>query len=110
MGIGNFLFVPISMMVGRRAVFLFNNVFMLVAIIWAAKSDDFTSHLAARCLQGLACGISDCLVDPLPTLFKTLKNSDLFEQLPIMILDMTFLHRRGLWMGKLLFCIFEIYN
>ncbi|CZR66495.1 uncharacterized protein PAC_16396 [Phialocephala subalpina] len=80
MGIGNFLFVPISTMVGRRAVFLFNNVLMLAAIIWAAKSGDFTSHLAARCLQGLTCGISDCL-------------------LPIMILDMTFLHRRGLWMS-----------
>lgn len=80
MGIGNFLFVPLSMAVGRRAVFLFNNVLMLAAIIWAAKSVDFTSHLAARCLQGLTCGISDCL-------------------LPIMILDMTFLHRRGLWMS-----------
>jgi MFS family permease len=69
MGVGNFLFVPISMMVGRRAVFLFNNVLMLVAIIWAAKSDNFTSHLAARCLQGLTCGISDCLVSYLLTLY-----------------------------------------
>jgi MFS family permease len=63
MGVGNFLFVPISMMVGRRAVFLFSNILMLAAIIWAAKSDNFTSHLAARCLQGLTCGISDCLVN-----------------------------------------------
>jgi hypothetical protein len=62
MGIGNFLFVPLSMMIGRRAVFLFNNVLMLAAIIWAAKSDGFSAHLAARCLQGLSCGISDCLV------------------------------------------------
>jgi MFS family permease len=62
MGIGNFLFVPLSMMLGRRAVFIINNMLMLSAIIWAAKSLDFTSHLAARCLQGLSCGISDCLV------------------------------------------------
>jgi hypothetical protein len=40
---------------------------MLAAIIWAAKSDGFTSHLASRCLQGLCCGISDCLVSLLHT-------------------------------------------
>ena len=67
MGVGNFLFVPLSVMLGRRAVFLFSNILMLAAIIWAAKSDNFTSHLAARCLQGLTCGISDCLVDFYPT-------------------------------------------
>ncbi|KAH8588123.1 major facilitator superfamily domain-containing protein [Bisporella sp. PMI_857] len=80
MGLGNFLFVPLSMWWGRRAIFLFNNMLMLAAIFWAARSDGFTSHLASRCLQGLSCGVSDCL-------------------LPIMILDMTFLHRRGLWMS-----------
>ncbi len=62
MGIGNFLFVPLSTCLGRRAIFLFNNMLMFAAIIWAAKSDGFTSHLASRCLQGLSCGISDCLV------------------------------------------------
>ncbi|KAF8849287.1 hypothetical protein BDZ45DRAFT_810082 [Acephala macrosclerotiorum] len=72
MGIGNFLFVPLSMMLGRRAIFLLNNALMFASIVWAAKSLDFSSHLAARCLQGLSCGIGDCL-------------------LPIMILDMTFL-------------------
>lgn len=80
MGVGNFLFVPLSMMLGRRAVFLFCNVLMFVAIIWASKSNGFNSHLGARCLQGLTCRISDCL-------------------LPIMVLDMTFLHRRGVWMS-----------
>ncbi|KAH8810680.1 major facilitator superfamily domain-containing protein [Xylogone sp. PMI_703] len=80
MGLGNFLFVPLSMMLGRRAVFLFNNALMLAAIVWAGKSSGFNSHLAARCIQGLSCGLSDCL-------------------LPIMILDMTFLHRRALWMS-----------
>ncbi|KAH7378874.1 major facilitator superfamily domain-containing protein [Cadophora sp. MPI-SDFR-AT-0126] len=80
MGMGNFLFVPLSMMLGRRAIFLFNNVLMFASIVWAARSQDFSSHLAARCLQGLSCGIGDCL-------------------LPIMVLDMTFLHRRGLWMS-----------
>ncbi|KAG4431443.1 hypothetical protein IFR05_013075 [Cadophora sp. M221] len=80
MGIGNFLFVPLSMMLGRRAIFLLNNALMFASIVWAAKSLDFSSHLAARCLQGLSCGVGDCL-------------------LPIMILDMTFLHRRGLWMS-----------
>lgn len=62
MGIGNFLFVPLSMMLGRRAIFLLNNALMFASIVWAAKSLDFSSHLAARCLQGLSCGVADCLV------------------------------------------------
>lgn len=62
MGVGNFVFVPLSMMFGRRVIFVFNNALMFACIIWAAKSTDFTGHLAARCLQGLTCGISDCLV------------------------------------------------
>ncbi|CAK7207523.1 hypothetical protein SEUCBS139899_010333 [Sporothrix eucalyptigena] len=80
MGIGNFLSVPLSMLVGRRPVFLFNNCLMIASCVWAAESQSYESHLASRCVQGLTCGISDCL-------------------LPLIVLDITFLHRRGLWMS-----------
>ncbi|KAL1961573.1 hypothetical protein VTN77DRAFT_1425 [Rasamsonia byssochlamydoides] len=80
MGVGNFLFVPLSIALGRRPIFLLNSMLMVASLIWAAKSESFASHLGARCLQGLSAGISDCL-------------------LPIIVLDVTFIHERGLWMG-----------
>ncbi|KAH7027172.1 major facilitator superfamily domain-containing protein [Microdochium trichocladiopsis] len=76
MGLGNFLFVPLSMALGRRFSFILCNVLLLAGIIWAALSDSFMSHLGARCLQGLTAGVADCL-------------------LPIIVLDMTFLDRRS---------------
>ncbi|KAH7064330.1 major facilitator superfamily domain-containing protein [Paraphoma chrysanthemicola] len=76
MGIGNFLFVPLSMALGRRCAFLLNNALLLAAVVWAATSTSFESHLGARCLQGLTAGVSDCL-------------------LPIIVLDISFLHLRG---------------
>ncbi|KAH8683789.1 major facilitator superfamily domain-containing protein [Ilyonectria robusta] len=76
MGLGNFLFVPLSMALGRRGALLLSNTILLGAVIWAAKSTSFESHLGARCLQGLTAGVADCL-------------------LPIIVLDISFLHRRG---------------
>lgn len=80
MGLGNFLFVPLSLAFGRRPLFIFCSALMVPAVIWAAKSTSFNSHLGARCLQGLIAGVADCL-------------------LPLIVLDVTFLHRRGFWMG-----------
>jgi predicted MFS family arabinose efflux permease len=62
MGLGNFLFVPLSMAMGRRCALLLSNAILLASVIWAAKSESFESHLGARCLQGLTAGVSDCLV------------------------------------------------
>ncbi|KAF3038543.1 hypothetical protein E8E12_008697 [Didymella heteroderae] len=76
MGVGNFLFVPLSMALGRRGALLLSNVLLLAAVVWAATSTSFESHLGARCLQGLTAGVSDCL-------------------LPIIVLDISFLHLRG---------------
>ncbi|KAM0226975.1 hypothetical protein ACHAPO_011923 [Fusarium lateritium] len=76
MGLGNFLFVPLSMALGRRFTLILCNVLLLASVIWAAKSQSFDSHFGARCLQGLTAGISDCL-------------------LPIIVLDLSFLNQRG---------------
>lgn len=65
MGLGNFLFVPLSMAIGRRCTLLLSNAILLASVIWAAKSESFESHLGARCLQGLTAGVSDCLVSVL---------------------------------------------
>ncbi|OQV05670.1 hypothetical protein CLAIMM_10367 [Cladophialophora immunda] len=79
MGLGNFLFVPLSLVFGRRPMLILCAIIMVASVIWAAKSDTFNSHLGARCLQGLTAGVSDCL-------------------LPLIVLDTTFLHNRGFWM------------
>ncbi|KAI8648316.1 hypothetical protein NCS56_01515900 [Fusarium sp. Ph1] len=76
MGLGNFFFVPLSMALGRRFVFILSNILLLASIVWAAKSQSFESHLGARCLQGLAAGVADCL-------------------LPIIVLDTSFLYKRS---------------
>ncbi|KAF4333519.1 mfs general substrate transporter [Fusarium beomiforme] len=78
MGLGNFFFVPLSMALGRRLAFILSNILLLGSVIWAAKSQSFQSHLAARCLQGLTAGVSDCL------------------KLPIIVLDLSFLNKRSL--------------
>ncbi|KAG8358613.1 hypothetical protein FVEN_g3834 [Fusarium venenatum] len=76
MGLGNFLFVPLSMALGRRFTLILCNMLLLASVIWAAKSQSFESHFGARCLQGLTAGISDCL-------------------LPIVVMDLSFLNQRG---------------
>lgn len=50
------------MALGRRGALLLSNTILLGAVIWAAKSTSFESHLGARCLQGLTAGVADCLV------------------------------------------------
>lgn len=68
-----------SLALGRRPVAIICSALMVSSVIWAAQSASFNSHLGARCLQGLAAGIADCL-------------------LPLIVLDITFLHNRGRWM------------
>ena len=57
-GIGSFLWIPLSIAIGRRPVFLLCTVILLAGIVWAGFSGSFLQHLAARSLQGLAVGAS----------------------------------------------------
>jgi predicted MFS family arabinose efflux permease len=57
-GVGALIWVPISMAIGRRPVFLFSTILLPLATLMAAISRSFFIHLLARCLQGLAGAIS----------------------------------------------------
>ncbi|ETS78905.1 hypothetical protein PFICI_08758 [Pestalotiopsis fici W106-1] len=62
MGIGNLIGMPIAYAVGRRIVFLFSTVIVIVGAILCAKAQNYEWHLGARMLLGLAAGQSEALV------------------------------------------------
>jgi MFS family permease len=62
MGIGAFLWIPLSLAIGRRPVFLLGTIIMLLATFWAGLAGSFYQLLAAVCLQGLAEGVNTSMV------------------------------------------------
>ena len=65
MGVGAFVWIPLSLAVGRRLVFLLCAVIMTLATIWAGAAGSFYQLLAAICFQGLAEGLSTSAVSDL---------------------------------------------
>src|SRR3954469_9382392 len=61
-GIGALAWVPLSMAIGRRPVFLLCALLLTLSTLMAALSHNFYTHLAARCLQGIAGSISPSTV------------------------------------------------
>ncbi|CZT18286.1 related to transporter protein HOL1 [Ramularia collo-cygni] len=76
MGIGNLFLMPLAMAIGRRPVYLFSCVLLVVAAVGAAYVETYNHHLAVRMLLGLAAGQSEALV-------------------PMMIQEIHFLHERS---------------
>lgn len=76
MGIGNLIGMPLALAVGRRPVFLFSCLILILAGGLAAGQTSFTWHLAARCIMGLAAGQSEALC-------------------PLMVQETFFMHERG---------------
>ncbi|KAL2071007.1 hypothetical protein VTL71DRAFT_14033 [Oculimacula yallundae] len=74
-GIGALIWVPLSMAIGRRPVFIFCTVLLTLSTLMAAFSQSFYTHLLARCLQGIAGSISP-------------------STMILMILDMVFIHQK----------------
>lgn len=91
MGIGAFVWVPLSLAVGRRPVFLLCAVILLLSTIWAALAGSFYQLLAAICLQGLAEGLATSTVCCL--FLYVLRDSDTVKML-LMVIDLTFIHQR----------------
>jgi MFS family permease len=67
MGVGAFVWIPLSLAVGRRPVFLLCTIILLLATVLAVLSRNLYVHLVAVCLQGLSVGIFSstvsCLFD-----------------------------------------------
>ncbi|KAF7194648.1 putative MFS-type transporter [Pseudocercospora fuligena] len=76
MGVGNLVLMPIAMAVGRRPIYLFSCVVLVVAAIGAAYVKDYNQHLGVRMILGFAAGQSEALV-------------------PMMIQEVHFLHERS---------------
>ncbi|GIZ36792.1 hypothetical protein CKM354_000025900 [Cercospora kikuchii] len=80
MACGAFLMLPLSMMFGRRPVFLVCSTLLLGTTIGAGYSQTFETHMAMRILQGFATGATESV-------------------LPLIITDISFLDERGLLFG-----------
>lgn len=76
MGVGNLLFMPIALAIGRRPVYLFSGALLFIGCIVAANNNNYSYHLAARIVIGFAAGQSEALV-------------------PLMLKEIFFLHERA---------------
>lgn len=76
MGIGNLIGMPLALAIGRRPVFLFSTLILVLSGGLCAGQQSYTWHLAARCIMGLAAGQSEALC-------------------PLMVQETFFLHERG---------------
>ncbi|KAK4051861.1 hypothetical protein OIV83_002566 [Microbotryomycetes sp. JL201] len=80
-GLGNWAFLPLSLCLGRRPIFLIASLMLVASSAWAAKSGtSFDSHFAARLVQGFSAGATESL-------------------LPLIITDMTYVHQRATAFG-----------
>ncbi|KAH0273898.1 MFS general substrate transporter, partial [Aureobasidium melanogenum] len=84
MGIGNMLSLPITNVVGRRAIFLASIVLLIVGGMWCAYSQSLESHIAGRMDMSLAAGQSEALS-------------------PMIVQEIHFLHERGRKLGWFIF-------
>ncbi|KAG9668430.1 MFS general substrate transporter, partial [Aureobasidium melanogenum] len=80
MAFGSFLILPLSMMFGRRPIFLACSILLLGSTFGAGASNSYNTHMACRILQGVAAGATESV-------------------LPLIITDMTFVDERGLYFG-----------
>ncbi|KAK0113011.1 hypothetical protein ONS95_014721 [Cadophora gregata] len=74
-GLSQFIWIPLSLAIGRRPVFLLANILLAVGSIYAALSPNFYHHVAAQSLQSVASGFT-------------------FSALGLMLIDLTFIHER----------------
>ncbi|RYP14828.1 hypothetical protein DL765_006129 [Monosporascus sp. GIB2] len=62
MGIGAFVWIPLSLALGRRPVFLLGSLTLSVGTTVAACAQSFTTLMAGLCLVGLAAGLACSLL------------------------------------------------
>ncbi|KAK4189164.1 major facilitator superfamily domain-containing protein [Podospora australis] len=61
MGLGSVIWSPTAILYGKRPVYLFGSVLLIVASVWCAVSPNFTSLILARIFQGVAVSPVECL-------------------------------------------------
>jgi MFS family permease len=75
MGVGAFIWIPLTVAVGRRPVFLLATLVITMGTFWAGMTKNFYALLAAVCLIGLAEGFGTSAVS-LRTGLKQEKSTD----------------------------------
>ncbi|KAJ9131793.1 Major facilitator superfamily domain, general substrate transporter [Pleurostoma richardsiae] len=76
MGLGNLMWVPLSIKYGRRPTYVASSLLMTACCVWCGAAKTFPSALAARSLLGIAIASPEVIV-------------------PLTITDIFFLHQRG---------------
>lgn len=61
---GNYIILPLSLVFGRRPVFLGSTVILLGATIGSATQNSYQAHLVTRIIQGLATGATESVSNP----------------------------------------------
>ena len=61
-GLASWVLVPLSIAVGRRPIILLCGALAWTGGIWAATSTTLSSHIGARCFQGIGAGTIDALI------------------------------------------------
>lgn len=52
-GLGLFVTNPLAKLYGKRPIYIFASVIMLVSSIWGAAAEDYNSYLASRIVGGI---------------------------------------------------------
>ncbi|KAI1450434.1 MFS transporter [Annulohypoxylon stygium] len=80
LGIGNMVWVPLSVKLGKRPVLILSMALLFALLVWTAQVKTFEELLVARCLSGFASAAGESI-------------------LPGVISDIFFLHERGAMMS-----------
>jgi MFS family permease len=85
--------MPLAIGVGRRIVILVSTLILVVGAVVCATAKDYSVHLFARCLVGIAAGQSEALVPMITQVGSVARN----RRSPLLILEqeLYFLHERS---------------
>ncbi|KAI1087381.1 MFS general substrate transporter [Rostrohypoxylon terebratum] len=61
LGIGSVIFSPTAILYGKRPVYLYSVILLILSAVWCALSPNFTSLILARIFQGIAVSPVECL-------------------------------------------------
>lgn len=61
MGLGSIVFSPTAILYGKRPVYLFGSILLILTSVWCALSPNFASLSVARIVQGVAVSPVECL-------------------------------------------------
>lgn len=92
MGLGAFVWIPLSLAIGRRPVFVLCTILLTLSTLGCGLSRSFYQHLVAHAFQGLSVGI---ILSVVSNCFPFMLTITYQYQILLMIIDLTFIHQRA---------------